>query len=50
MLFSSQVLKDTSQYVTSELNALEHQQEEIDSRAAIVEKDLRLLMENGIVT
>lgn len=41
------VLKDTSQYVTSELAALEHQQEEIDSRAAIVEKDLRLLMENG---
>ncbi|KAG9475350.1 hypothetical protein GDO78_003663 [Eleutherodactylus coqui] len=41
------VLKDTSQYVTSELATLEHQQEEIDSRAAIVEKDLRLLMENG---
>ncbi|XP_071973951.1 uncharacterized protein [Engystomops pustulosus] len=41
------VLKDTSQYVTSELSALEHQQEEIDERAAIVEKDLRLLMENG---
>ncbi|KAM4018520.1 EH domain-binding protein 1-like protein 1 isoform 2-T2 [Anomaloglossus baeobatrachus] len=41
------VLKDTSQYVTSELEALEHQQDEIDSRAAIVEKDLRLLMENG---
>ncbi|XP_069821399.1 EH domain-binding protein 1-like protein 1 isoform X2 [Dendropsophus ebraccatus] len=41
------VLKDTSQYVISELAALEHQQEEIDSRAAIVEKDLRLLMESG---
>ncbi|KAM3920560.1 EH domain-binding protein 1-like protein 1 isoform 2-T2 [Leptodactylus fuscus] len=41
------VLKDTSQYVTSELAALEHEQEEIDERAAIVEKDLRLLMENG---
>ncbi|XP_040266061.1 EH domain-binding protein 1-like protein 1 isoform X2 [Bufo bufo] len=41
------VLKDTSQYVTSELAALEHQQEEIDSRAAIVEKDLRRLMESG---
>ncbi|XP_069594450.1 uro-adherence factor A-like [Ranitomeya imitator] len=41
------VLKDTSQYVTSELEALEHQQDEIDSRAAIVEKDLRLMMENG---
>ncbi|XP_073434566.1 EH domain-binding protein 1-like protein 1 isoform X2 [Dendrobates tinctorius] len=43
----SMVLKDTSQYVTSELEALEHQQDEIDSRAAIVEKDLRLMMEKG---
>ncbi|XP_056383442.1 EH domain-binding protein 1-like isoform X2 [Hyla sarda] len=41
------VLKDTSQYVTSELAALEHQEEEIDSRAAVVERELRLLMENG---
>ncbi|XP_075044859.1 EH domain-binding protein 1-like protein 1 isoform X3 [Mixophyes fleayi] len=41
------VLKDASQYVTSELSALEDQQKEIDSRAAIVEKELRLLMENG---
>ncbi|XP_063801249.1 EH domain-binding protein 1-like protein 1 isoform X2 [Pseudophryne corroboree] len=41
------VLKDASQYVISELSALEDQQKEIDSRAATVEKDLRLLMENG---
>ncbi|CAH2324839.1 EH domain-binding 1 1 isoform X3 [Pelobates cultripes] len=40
-------LKDTSQYVASELAALENEQKEIDARAAIVEKDLRLLMENG---
>ncbi|KAM8945575.1 LOW QUALITY PROTEIN: EH domain-binding protein 1-like protein 1 [Pelodytes ibericus] len=40
-------LKDASQYVASELAALENEQEQIDSRAAIVEKDLRQLMENG---
>ncbi|CAI9559561.1 unnamed protein product [Staurois parvus] len=41
------LLKDTSQYVMSELAALEDQQKEIDTRAAVVEKDLRTLMENG---
>ncbi|XP_068116761.1 EH domain-binding protein 1-like protein 1 isoform X5 [Hyperolius riggenbachi] len=41
------VLKDTSQYVTCELAALEDQQLEIDARAAVLEKDLRVLMENG---
>ncbi|KAM5137814.1 EH domain-binding protein 1-like protein 1 isoform 1-T2 [Mantella aurantiaca] len=41
------LLKDTSQYVISELAALEDQQKEIDARAAVVEKDLRNLMENG---
>ncbi|XP_018425780.1 PREDICTED: EH domain-binding protein 1-like [Nanorana parkeri] len=41
------LLKDTSQYVISELAALEDQQKEIDTRAAVVEKDLRTLMENG---
>uniref|UniRef100_A0A8C5Q626 EH domain binding protein 1 like 1 n=1 Tax=Leptobrachium leishanense TaxID=445787 RepID=A0A8C5Q626_9ANUR len=40
-------LKDTSQYVASELASLENEQKEIDARAAVVEKDLRLLMENG---
>ncbi|KAM9301764.1 EH domain-binding protein 1-like protein 1 [Gastrophryne carolinensis] len=41
------VLKDTSQYVISELEALEDQQKQIDTRAAVLEKDLRVLMENG---
>ncbi|XP_072279156.1 EH domain-binding protein 1-like protein 1 isoform X2 [Pyxicephalus adspersus] len=41
------ILKDTSQYVISELGALEDQQKEIDERAAVVEKELRTLMENG---
>ncbi|XP_040184750.1 calponin homology domain-containing protein DDB_G0272472-like isoform X2 [Rana temporaria] len=41
------LLKDTSQYVISELAALEDQQKVIDARAAVVEKDLRILMENG---
>lgn len=44
-----QLLKDTSQYVISELAALEDQQREIDARAAVVEKDLRTLMETGIL-
>ncbi|KAG8437819.1 hypothetical protein GDO86_008501 [Hymenochirus boettgeri] len=39
--------KDTSQYVTSELAALELEQKEIDERASVVETDLRSLMENG---
>ncbi|XP_077313034.1 EH domain-binding protein 1-like protein 1 isoform X2 [Lithobates pipiens] len=41
------LLKDTSQYVMSELATLEDQQKVIDARAAVVEKDLRILMENG---
>lgn len=43
----SMLLKDTSQYVMSELATLEDQQKVIDARAAVVEKDLRILMENG---
>ncbi|XP_070839764.1 EH domain-binding protein 1-like protein 1 isoform X7 [Chaetodon trifascialis] len=38
---------DTSQYVLSELAALETEQMHIDSRAAVVERRLRSLMETG---
>uniref|UniRef100_A0A3Q3A3U6 EH domain-binding protein 1 n=1 Tax=Kryptolebias marmoratus TaxID=37003 RepID=A0A3Q3A3U6_KRYMA len=38
---------DTSQYVLSELAALEAEQKHIDSRAAVVERRLRSLMETG---
>ncbi|XP_060942006.1 EH domain-binding protein 1-like protein 1 isoform X2 [Limanda limanda] len=38
---------DTSQYVRSELAALETEQRHIDSRAAVVERRLRSLMETG---
>ncbi|XP_038158997.1 EH domain-binding protein 1 isoform X2 [Cyprinodon tularosa] len=38
---------DTSQYVLSELAALETEQKHIDSRAAVVERRLRSLMETG---
>ncbi|XP_048850678.1 mucin-5AC isoform X12 [Brienomyrus brachyistius] len=40
-------LQDTSQYVLSEIQALESEQKHIDSRAAVVEKRLRRLMETG---
>ncbi|XP_036071219.1 EH domain-binding protein 1-like protein 1 [Oryzias melastigma] len=40
-------LQDTSQYVLSELAALEVEQNHIDSRAAVVERRLRSLMETG---
>uniref|UniRef100_A0A8C1J0Z6 EH domain binding protein 1-like 1b n=1 Tax=Cyprinus carpio TaxID=7962 RepID=A0A8C1J0Z6_CYPCA len=40
-------LQDTNQYVLSELQALETEQKHIDSRAAVVEKSLRRLMETG---
>ncbi|XP_035289392.1 EH domain-binding protein 1-like protein 1 isoform X12 [Anguilla anguilla] len=40
-------LQDTSQYVLSEIKALESEQKHIDSRAAIVERKLRYLMETG---
>ncbi|XP_051763746.1 uncharacterized protein ehbp1l1b isoform X5 [Ctenopharyngodon idella] len=40
-------LQDTNQYVLSELQALETEQKHIDSRAAVVEKRLRKLMETG---
>ncbi|XP_067347713.1 uncharacterized protein [Channa argus] len=40
-------LQDTSQYVVSELAALETEQKHIDSRAAVVERSLRSIMETG---
>ncbi|KAI1902628.1 hypothetical protein AGOR_G00017910 [Albula goreensis] len=40
-------LQDTSQYVLSEIKALENEQKHIDSRAAVVERKLRYLMETG---
>ncbi|XP_051901050.1 EH domain-binding protein 1-like isoform X3 [Pristis pectinata] len=39
--------RDTSQYVLGELSALESEQKQIDSRAAVVEKQLRHLMAAG---
>ncbi|XP_053134430.1 EH domain-binding protein 1-like protein 1 isoform X2 [Hemicordylus capensis] len=39
--------QDTSQYVVAELRELEAEQKQIDGRAAVVEKDLRGLMESG---
>ncbi|XP_067112919.1 EH domain-binding protein 1-like protein 1 isoform X5 [Osmerus mordax] len=40
-------LQDTNQYVLSELQALETEQRHIDSRAGVVERRLRRLMETG---
>ncbi|XP_041099137.1 EH domain-binding protein 1-like protein 1 isoform X4 [Polyodon spathula] len=40
-------LKDTSQYVLSELQALENEQKHIDSRASVVERKLREIMGSG---
>ncbi|XP_051789562.1 EH domain-binding protein 1 isoform X11 [Erpetoichthys calabaricus] len=40
-------LRDTSQYVLCELQALENEQKHIDSRAAVVETKLREIMESG---
>lgn len=42
-----QCLQDTSQYVLSELAALEAEQKHVDGRAAVVERRLRSLMETG---
>lgn len=42
-----QRFQDTSQYVLAELQALENEQSQIDSRASVVEKELRRLMDSG---
>ncbi|KAM6970031.1 EH domain-binding protein 1-like protein 1 [Aplochiton taeniatus] len=47
MCVCGQPLKDTSQYVVSELAALEVEQNHIDTRAGVVERRLRRLMETG---
>ncbi|XP_030193612.1 EH domain-binding protein 1-like protein 1 isoform X7 [Gadus morhua] len=39
--------QDPSQYVQSEMAALESEQKHVDTRAAVVERDLRGLMETG---
>ncbi|XP_049640681.1 EH domain-binding protein 1 isoform X4 [Suncus etruscus] len=44
---SKKGFKDTSQYVVGELAALENEQKQIDTRAALVEKRLRYLMDTG---
>uniref|UniRef100_A0A4W5N4R7 EH domain binding protein 1 like 1 n=1 Tax=Hucho hucho TaxID=62062 RepID=A0A4W5N4R7_9TELE len=46
-LLMSLRLQDTSQYVLSELQALETEQKHIDNRAGIVERRLRRLMESS---
>ncbi len=40
-------LLDTSQYVSSEMSALEREQKQIDERAAEVEWSLRQIMDRG---
>uniref|UniRef100_A0A673I441 EH domain binding protein 1 like 1 n=1 Tax=Sinocyclocheilus rhinocerous TaxID=307959 RepID=A0A673I441_9TELE len=47
VVLPGQCLQDTNQYVLSELQALETEQKHIDSRAAVVEKRLRKIMETG---
>ena len=42
-----QDLLDTSQYVSSEMSALEREQKQIDERAAEVEWSLRQIMDKG---
>ncbi|CAJ0951262.1 unnamed protein product [Ranitomeya imitator] len=42
--------KDTSQYVVGELAALENEQNQIDTRAALVENRLRYLMDTGFTS
>ena len=42
-----QDLRDTSQYVSGEVVALEHEQNQIDKRAAELEAALRNVMDTG---
>lgn len=46
-LYVSLWIQDTSQYVLNEMQALENEQRQIDSRADMVERTLRQLMESG---
>jgi hypothetical protein len=36
-------------YIQNELEALEREQKQIDKQAALLEKDLRRVMESGII-
>ena len=47
MCFATQELQDTNDYILGEYAALEREQNEIDERAAYVEKALRRAMEDG---
>ncbi|KAK3587792.1 hypothetical protein CHS0354_042757 [Potamilus streckersoni] len=47
LLAEAENLKDTNQYVENELEALEREQQQIDTRAATVETFLRKSMEKG---
>lgn len=39
--------KEIGNYIQNELEALEREQKQIDKQAALLEKDLRLVMESG---
>jgi hypothetical protein len=41
--------RDVVNYIQNELEALEREQKQIDKQAAFLEKDLRRVMESGIV-
>jgi archaellum component FlaC len=49
ILTSFQHGKDIVNYIQNELEALEREQKQIDMQAALLEKDLRRVMESGIV-
>ncbi|XP_064599870.1 EH domain-binding protein 1-like isoform X2 [Liolophura sinensis] len=46
-LFYNEDFCDTNQYVKSEMDALEREQSQVDESAAILEKQLRLVMDKG---
>jgi predicted nucleic acid-binding Zn-ribbon protein len=41
--------KDVVNYIQNELEALEREQKQIDKQAALLEKDLRRVMESGTI-
>ena len=41
--------RDVVNYIQNELEALEREQKQIDKQAALLEKDLRRVMESGTV-
>jgi hypothetical protein len=41
--------RDVVNYIQNELEALEREQKQIDKQAALLEKDLRQVMESGTV-